>query len=203
MSMLRAVNGIRFADTLWNDTLQAIALRELGTAERWPELVALNGLVPPFIVKDAAELRPGLILAGGVIRVPAAIQEARTEDPDLVFERDARLTDGGDLATNGGDLEVVSGRDNLRQALSGRINTERGELMFHPEYGSLLRRVVGAVGGPTASLLAASYAKTAVAADPRIQRITKATASVVGDVIRVEVEAEPISGRAVQISESI
>lgn len=203
MTILREVNGIRFAETRRGDTLQAIALRELGTAERWPELIGLNNLVPPFLVDDVNDLTTGVLLTGRMIKIPAASQEVQTRDPDLVFERDVQLTAGGDLVANGGDLGLAAGRDNLRQALSNRLVTERGELMFHPEYGSLLRRIVGAVGGPTASLLAASYAKTAVATDPRIQRVTRARSTVSGDRIQVDVEAEPISGRTIQISEGI
>lgn len=48
---------------------------------------------------------------------------------------------GVDLAHNGritsnGDLAIVSGPDNVRQAVTRRLNTPRGSLFAHPTYGN-------------------------------------------------------------------
>lgn len=196
------LTGYRFAETRYGDTLQSIALRELGDGKRWPELVAINSLVPPYITTDAALSGDGVILAGALILIPSATAGAMTTDEDLVFERDAQLV-GGQLQIDSGDFAVVSGLANLRQALRHRMDTEQGELAMHPEYGSKLRRLIGAANGPTAGLLASAYGKAAVAADPRIQRVRSATAEVVGDAISVSVVAEPITGRAVDVSISV
>lgn len=196
------LTGYRFAETRYGDTVQSIALRELGDGKRWPELVAINSLVPPYITTDPALVRAGVVLAGSMILIPAATAAAMTTDQDLVFERDIDLS-GGDLQTKNGDFVVVSGLGNLRQSLRHRLDTEQGELSMHPEYGSRIRRLVGQVNGATAGLLAAEYAKAAVAADPRIRSVRSATADVQGDSIRVSVVAEPVTGRAVDVGISV
>ena len=65
------------------------------------------------------------------------------------------------------------------------------------------RRIVGTVNGPTAALLAGEYGRDAVAQDPRISRVTAANATVLGDRVTVDVVAEPIVGRAVDLTVNI
>jgi phage baseplate assembly protein W len=198
------VGGFRFVDIRQGDTLQAIAARELGDAARWVDLVAFNGLVPPFLTDDSSQAGTGVLLYGSSLRVPAPAPIATaTTDPDRVFELDVLLSAGGAIGTVNGDFAIADGRTNLRQALVHRVSTDRGELGFHPLYGSLLRRLIGSINGPTALLLAAEYAKSAVRADPRISRVTKADAVVVGDAITVSVEAEPIVGRVITLTATL
>lgn len=192
--------GFRLVETYRGDTLQSIAARELGDASFWWRLIAYNDLIPPFITDDSTQATTGVLLTGSFIKVPAPVQNgAVTTDPDLVFEADVQLQDG-DLVIENGDFAVVSGRDNLAQALKNVVETSRGELGFHPQYGSQVRRLIGAVNGPTSALLAAEYAKAAVRSDSRIQNVTTATATVNGDVIEVSVEAVPIAGRSINIT---
>lgn len=196
----RPLEGYRFVQTRHGDTLQLVAARELGDATRWPDLIAFNSLRPPFLVDDPALRRPGVLVTGDLLRVPAAVAvvEAKT-DAALVFERDVELQ-GGAVGVAGGDFAVASGLDNLRQALRHRVETEQGELIFHPDYGCLVRRLIGAVNGPTAALLAASYVRAALQRDHRIKAVLDSSAEVVGDVIRVSVTVEPIVGRRVDLS---
>lgn len=200
----RPLSGFRFVEIQRGDTLQAIAARELGDASRWAELIAYNGLVPPFVTDDVASARAGVLLSGSLLRVPAPVPViTTTTDPDKVFEVDVALDGRGQMTVENGDFSVVSGRANLRQALKHRVITDRGELMFHPNYGSLIRRLVGSVNGPTAALLAAQFAKSAVQADQRIKQVTQSTAEVVGDVINVSVEAQPVVGRVVDVDAAL
>lgn len=200
----RPLFGFRFVEILHGDTLQAIAARELGDAGRWAELIAYNDLVPPFVTDDASLVRAGVLLSGSLLRVPAPVPViSTTTDPDKVFEIDVALDDRGQLTVESGDFVVASGRTNLRQALKHRVITDRGELIFHPTYGSLVRRLIGTVNGPTAALLAAQFAKSAVQADTRIKQVTQATADVVGDVINVSIEAQPVVGRVVDVDAAL
>lgn len=195
----RQVYGFRFADTNRGDSLQLIAARELGDASRWTELIALNKLLPPFITDDAAQARQGVILSGAQILVPAPVAvSTTTTDPDAVFERDVQMGRGGELVTDGSDFVVVSGGGNLKQALKNRIETDRGELIYHPEYGCEARRLIGLVNGPTKALLASQAVKAAVQDDPRIARVIKARAEVIGDTVPVSAEAETVTGRSIQ-----
>lgn len=196
----RPLYGYRFAEIRHGDNLQTIAARELGDASLWSELIAYNDLKAPFITDDPAQARAGVLLSGSLIRLPAPAPIATTAtDADEVFGTDI-LLDRGQLVVIDGDLSLAEGLDNLHQALEHRIDTDRGELLFHQDYGSLVRSVVGTVNGPTAALLASEYAKSAVLADDRIQQVTQAAAEVVGDTIRVSVEAQPIVGRVIDVT---
>lgn len=197
----RPLTGYRWAQIRWGDTLQMLAARELGDAGRWHELIAFNKLAPPYIAETAAA---GVLAYGGLILCPAPGPTATsTTDPDTVFERDVALTNRALEADESGDFLVVAGRANLRQALQHRVSTERGEVLYHAEYGSRIRQLIGRVAGPTASLLAAQYARSAVAADPRIARITAAKATVLGDTISVVVEAQPIVGKPIDVGATL
>ena len=196
----RPLYGYRFAEIQYGDTLQAIAARELGDASRWYDMISLNSLVPPYITDDPAQAGPGVLLSGALITVPAPKPVvSSTTQADQVFGTDVRL-DRGRLATANGDFDLVSGRDNLRQALKNVVETDRGELLFHAGYGSKVRRLLGTVAGPTSALLAAQYAKAAVSADPRVQSVTNSTASVSGDVVSVDVDVKPVTGAILQVS---
>lgn len=199
----RELYGFRFVETRHGDTVQAIAARELGDGARWQEIVSYNGLVHPFITDDPSQVKPGVVLSGTLLRVPAPTPVVSTTiEPDKVFGTDVALK-GGVLDVEHGDIAVISGRANLRQALKHRIETDQGELLFHTEYGSRLRTIIGAVNGPTAALLAAQYAKAAVQADPRVERVTRSVAEVVGDTVNVSLEVEPVTGRPIDVSANI
>jgi phage baseplate assembly protein W len=194
----RQLIGFRFVETRFGDTLQRIAAREMGDANRWAELIEYNNLLPPFITDNAAEAGPNVLLTGRQMIVPAPVAVvSTTTDPDEVFEADIQLGSYGELMTDGVDFVVVSGRKNLCQALTIRFSTDRQELMYHPEYGCDVRRLVGRVNGPTASILAAQAVRSAALRDPRVSRVLSATAEVIGDVINVVAEAETVAGRSV------
>lgn len=204
MSIDRNLTGFRFVETRFGDTIQAVAARELGDASRWPEIVSYNGLVPPFITDEPSLAVEGVALSGQPIMVPAPVAtvDAAT-NPNATFLADIDLAGGQVQADEMGDILLCEGLPNLRQALVHRVVTARAELIYHPQYGSLIKRLIGRVTGPTASILAAEYAKSAVESDPRVKEVSRATAEVVGDVINVGVQAETITGRVISLNEEI
>ena len=197
----KVLAGYRFAQTRVGDTLPVIAARELGDASQWADLATINGLVPPYFTADPDAVSAGVKLYGQEILIPAAtIQANPTIDPAQVFGTDLALTQGRLGVDDTGDLLLVSGVPNLRQAILNRINTGLGELLFHLSYGCGARAIVGAVSGPTSALLAGRYVRAALTADPRIAAVPNVNVSVVGDAIAVEAEVQPVTGRVLNIA---
>lgn len=188
----------RLAETTRGDDLQSIAAREMGDANRWPELVWINALTFPYITTDEARVRPGVLLAGSLIKVPAPAG-VWTDDAERgqVYERDCEMRNRLLVDDGSGDIAVLTGADNLRQQLQHRLDTPRGQARRNPDYGNLTHRLKGRVNGPTAALMAAEYTKAALLADYRVDRVESASAEVVGDAIRVTARAVAIEGGVV------
>lgn len=192
--------SFRLVETQRGDDLQAVAAREMGDANRWPELAWLNELSHPYLTDDERRVSASVLLTGSLLRVPAPVGVV-TDDADRgqVYERDCLLV-GRQLTDNGdGDFAVVAGSDNLTQQLKHRINTPRGQARRHPDYGCLVWRLLGTVNGPLAGALGAQYVKSALLADYRVSSVQSAVADMQGDVVRVTAKAEAIAGGAVDV----
>ena len=194
------LEGWRYAETLFGDTLQRVALRELGDASRWAELAWINDLIPPYLTDDPTQSGAQVLLNGGALIIPSATQVTTATDPALVFESDCALTDGLLSIDDSGDIAVVSGEANLRQQLRNRVGTRNGGLMFHPDYGCLVRRLIGGLTGRKSGLLAAHYVRLSLSQDYRVQDVLSCTAEVVGDRISVTARVQPISGRPIDLT---
>jgi phage baseplate assembly protein W len=200
MTWTRTISGYRRVETRRRDTLETVALRELGDAARWVGLADLNGLQPPYLTDDPAEAGPQVLLTGGLLMVPAAApQPTGVMDRESVFGRDVALDRGQLAAAAGGDLVAVEGVANLRQALHHRLDTEPGELTYHPAYGCPIRQLIGRGASPALNRLAAAFVDRALRADPRIDRTEDTTAELAGDQLRVAGTAVAIGGKQVPI----
>jgi phage baseplate assembly protein W len=199
----RQISGFRFVQTQYGDTLRGVALRELGDASGWAQLIWLNKLVPPYLTDNPAEVRDGVLLTGSTIRVPSAsIEVDAAAFPDEVYQADCQLVAGGFQFQNG-DFALVSGRANLRQALSHRIVTDHGELPFHPRYGANLGRLIGTLSSPVRALVAADYVDEALRQESRVKAVSKVTAEPVGDRISISAEVVPITGVTINVSKAV
>ncbi len=88
---------------------------------------------------------------------------------------------GADLfVSRKGDLQTVSGRKNLGQAILHRLLTRRGELgdIGHPDYGSRLHELIGEPNNERTRELVRLYAKECIMQEPRVQDIKSLTVSV-------------------------
>jgi len=196
----REMPPVRLAATEYGDDMPRIAARELGDANRWPELVWVNNLSWPFITDDPARVADGVLQSGDFIKIPAPVGVFEgSADTGRVFERDCLMTDRQLRASESGDFEVVSGSANLCQQLQHRVVTPRGQAMRHPDYGSLFYRLIGKINGPAASLLAAEYAKATILSDYRVRSVDAVAATVENDKIKVTARAQAAAGGVVDV----
>lgn len=171
------------------ETLRTLAARELNTAARWYELAELNDLRMPYITETFAEADriPGTAIWGDTILVPWFGNAERVKSPPAVFGTDVKVRNGK-LAADAGDLALVSGADNAVQALGNRIKTMRGELTYHPYYGSLVSLALGLPNGPFSNIMATSWVQEAIKEEPRISSIDRLWAEATSDVVNIGVQ---------------
>lgn len=148
------------------DTLQLIAQNELGDLSRWPELASYNSLSYPYIVNSGSR-DSRIRSAGEEITIPldsdlstinvdginatdskTITAYALGVDLSLMSESDNFIQRGTtdelvSLSAGGKGIHTVGGYDNLKQALLMRLNTQKGSLPLHPEYGIDLSQIIG------------------------------------------------------------
>lgn len=197
-SFTKTVTGYRSAQTLMGDTLERIAQREMGDATRWHDLANLNGLAPPWISDSPISVDVGTVLLAGqdTVLIPstAPIASGVSETPN-VYGRDCLLLNGKISPSISGDVAVVAGVANLKQALEMRLGTHQGELVYHPSYGCRAYKLLGQGGTPLADQLAASWVAAAIRADPRVSSTSNVNASTSGDILAASGEAISIAGQ--------
>ena len=197
MAFTKQLTGHRNVQTQRGDTLARIALRELGDASRWYELANINGLKPPYITDDNAQIGDGILLTGSEIRIPSSnpIASAVT-DPDIVFGTDVQLN-RGELISEAGDLALTSGVDNLKQAINHVLRTDPGELVYHARYGCSVRALVGDGNTALSGDIAPAFVKRSLLADSRIASVPQSTVRIEGDALVIECEAITVDGKQI------
>jgi phage baseplate assembly protein W len=81
------------------------------------------------------------------------------------------------------DLGVVSGGENLGQAIIMRLLTPRGELseLAHPEYGSRLHELIGRQNTETTRNLIKLFILESLQAEPRVEEVLEVAVEPVPD----------------------
>jgi phage baseplate assembly protein W len=142
--------------------------------------------------RSAATVAP---FQGSDLRLDYALGGGFFEDADLAQER----------AGTRRDLGVVSGLDNLTQAIANRLKTRRGELagLGHPTYGSRHHELIGEPNVPRTRNLIKLYVLAALRDEARIERVLSAQVRAEHDppreAVRIEIQvrvidrAEPLS----------
>lgn len=110
-----------------------------------------------------------------------------------------------DLSTaRTGDLDVISGRDLMIQAIQQRLATRKGELahLGHPEYGSLLEEMVGEPNTEDTRAIIETLVRDCLKYEPRISMIESVVATTdprypdvvnIDVVVRLRGSREPLS----------
>jgi phage baseplate assembly protein W len=186
------------------DTIHQVARQLLGQADQWWVLARFNRLDYPYVDTSGVPY-PGMRVLGlgDVLLVPTDVESetikraALTLDADpyrVVCGVDLRLTDLGDLLANVGtaDWSVAEGIDNLVQALQRRLLTRKGELAYHPEYGSYLEQHVGQPLDEERAQLVRLEVLSALMADPRIKAVERVDFLAADDHLDIVVDVQII-----------
>lgn len=111
-------------------------------------------------------------------------------DLQLLFESNRDYVGlGADFGVNrNGDIDLVSGRYNLGQALLHRLLTRVGELadLGHPDYGSRLHELIGSPNNEETRELVRLYIKECISQEIRVQ-----------DIISIRITVPPDNRHAV------
>lgn len=201
------------------DTIQAIAQNLLGDATQWSSLVSYNKLSYPYINRlDEPKYRINNVLQVGddlIVPVPDVSPQEEigllnSSQKELVTEyalgRDLSImSDLSDIQTrgttdetlsisaSGRELDIVAGYNNLAQALIMRLNTPKGSLILHPEYGHDMASIIGLPNTqPNVTKLLVAIEK-AVRADERVTNVTVNSTKVTEDEVYVTMEVTPLS----------
>jgi phage baseplate assembly protein W len=100
------------------------------------------------------------------------------------------------------DIGIVSGRDNLAQAVILRLLTPRGELaeLGHPEYGSRLHELIGNLHTATTRNLVRLFILESLQQEPRIAKVAAvdvAAAPGRRDAVTVLLQIQPVAATAI------
>jgi hypothetical protein len=160
---------------LGGDSLMDFAARNTGNFEQWTQIAALNGLSAPWVGLPNSEPGANLLIPTTTGTAPA------TGLPTPSYAENVLGTDWnfGPMKTAiqawTGDIPTISGSSNLRAALSRRIMTTLGTLIYHSTYGSRLPPMVGEVQDTTTANLVTAFGKSAILSDPRVQAVLSAS----------------------------
>ena len=100
------------------------------------------------------------------------------------------------------DFGIVSGLDNLGQAIMLRLLTARGDLapLAHPEYGSRLHELVGSQNTNTTRNLAKLYILESLQLEPRVQKVVEVKVEpALGSRDRINIELAVLPAGATQV----
>ena len=207
-------SGVR-STVMKHETIRTIAKRLLNDESRWKEIVLQNNLKPPYIgpIRTEGVLQPGdelivpsdtntskAISGNLVLPTNENLFSGTIGDIDIdaiAYGTDVQLqftgnADQGTVVSDfevspRGDISTITGRNNFKQALHILVNTEKGRLKIHPNYG--IPRMIGETSAHGAGTLWATSMRQTLNGEPRISSVDTVAVAVTGDVLvgRVEV----------------
>lgn len=197
---------IRTVTVRQGDTLMSIASRVLGNFESWYQIAQVNALVPPFIASSPS---PGVAAPGSVLYLPTtATLPAPAQAPSYSTNYLGRDIYYGPLNQPmipwQGDFATISGYSNLSLSLGRRLQTTKGTLIFHPQFGSRIPPEIGHIATPKAVGHIGAFAASALKSDPRVNKVQSLQVTV-GENYSIHVSATVIpngsTGPAIPLNE--
>jgi hypothetical protein len=203
------LNNVVPANSAGSDSIQTgedirmASQRLLGDAARWKELVLLNNLKAPYISPNGDGinvLRPGADIL--YPRSSSASSSVIAESNDFRFSNSSVMSDrlGTDIrlvsysAPGGltqydvgisvsGDLDMINGVDNLKQACVIKFGTERGRQPTHPNFGAAYP--LGTKLQIKSLISFQVHTRGTLLSDSRIQDVSMVDVRAAGNVVKV------------------
>ena len=186
------------------DTLHQIARRLMGHADQWMVLAEFNKLDWPYVDTTGVVYADKKVLGvGDTLLVPSGLASAdlqRTEQAEaqeiytVLLGVDLSLSNAGDLESNTGtkDWRTKSGIANLQQALRHRLMTRKGELAYHPSYGSNIEAHIGHPLDHARVSLVRLEVIESLLSDPRLRSVPMVSVEHDVDHLKIEAQCEVI-----------
>lgn len=189
--------------TILSDTVP-LFIRKITDIEKISDnnyLVTVDGLdnLDNLTIVDNARMQgylPGTVNSQNQIYIPVS---APSEADDRIFEIpsidytslvkiskvDFLLTENNDIAINSvGDFRLANGLTNLIQALKLKIQTQKGSLLRHLDYGIGLKHGISIADIETGAILNAL--NEMIQNDPRYEEITKISIRISGSTLGID-----------------
>lgn len=179
------------------ESLRTIALRELGDVFRWPELIEINQLRPPYIIEsiNPDDRLANTVMWGDTLLIPVGNPLVVEQLPAEIYGTDMALI-GGYIDASTGDYLLIAGAANLKQALINRLQTALNELITHPGYGSNIDTALGMKIVPIVEMMVSGYILRCLKQEPRIDTINSINSTVDGDALNYAVEVTPVNSNS-------
>lgn len=183
--------------------LKSVAAAVFGDDSLWTILADMNGLTGVNQAPNGSPLFPGYVVVIPLFKdkglpMPVGATEL---SPESIYGVDFKLTADGDLSHSETDLNLTRGIPLLRQALTVRLLTAKGENGVFPNYG--LPNLVGEpTTGSTAGIISASV-NAQVTSDPRIAEANKIVLQDLGNTVSVECLVSTVGGPDIPLAVAV
>lgn len=201
------------------DTLQSIAQEVSGNMSNWVDIAKYNNLKYPYIVATPEEktINGTTYCYGDELIIPyeSSLSELETlvlenSDKDditrLALGVDLNLTaDVGELqargttdevlslsSDKGGRISVVKGYNNLKQAILLRLNTPKGTMPLHPEYGSTFGYMLGKKNTYANAVIIKTEIERTIRMDKRVSEVTVDVAQINQESLDIKIVVVPM-----------
>lgn len=184
-------SGLNVYTVRGEDTLPSIARNELGNENLWPYIAAINDsidssddlvsgmdiFIPIKTDSGAEENKERFILTEDAARDPYGTDVKLDQDGNIVIQEN-------------GDLSLVSGLQNVQQAVDLRLNTVAGSMIKQSAFG------ITAQAGIAGTELAIKYLKVAIRSslvkDPRISAVENMVVNLAKDVLGISMDIKVV-----------
>jgi hypothetical protein len=180
------------------ETLEDLAERFLGSAERWREIRDLNGMRSGWQLADGQAVGAGTPLwvpvDGPLMQPDADMSSLYGSDFAWDFKREDFLVERPEAL----DLQVVSGKDNVRQALILRASTPLGRVRVFRDMG-IDADIGGDMTDERAALLALQT-RMQFGREDRIKEIVDTKMSRIANTVSVSLSVMLVAGEELSVS---